>query len=131
MCSVDATLTQPSLVLVLVTLRPLPPSAAEHLKDDVDVWEDDEGGRQDGAVVESHDQLVTLELPHLVRDGLHLKEGVTEQRKRKRLASCCGPRPPAWTFAHISWYSLLNQDINTNLKTAISRLTSRMFATSR
>ena len=36
----------------------------------------DERGGQDGPVVEGHDQLVPLELPHLVGDGLHLEEGV-------------------------------------------------------
>ena len=38
--------------------------------------EDDEGGGQDGPVVEGHDQLVSLKLPHLVGDGLHLHKGV-------------------------------------------------------
>lgn len=38
--------------------------------------DDDEGGGQDGAVVEGHDQLIPLELPHLVGDGLYLEEGV-------------------------------------------------------
>lgn len=37
---------------------------------------DDEGWGQDGPVMEGHDQLVTLELPHLVRDRLDLEEGV-------------------------------------------------------
>lgn len=32
--------------------------------------------------MEGHDQLVALELPHLVGDGLHLKEGVTAREKR-------------------------------------------------
>lgn len=38
--------------------------------------EDDERWRQDGAVMERHDQLVSLELPHLVGNGLDLKESV-------------------------------------------------------
>jgi hypothetical protein len=36
------------------------------------VAEDDEGRREEGPVVELHDQLVTLELPDLVGDGLDL-----------------------------------------------------------
>lgn len=45
--------------------------------------EDDEGGGQDGTVVEGHDELITLELPHLVGDGLHLKERVAVEKKRR------------------------------------------------
>ena len=59
-----------------------PPAAtAEPPQHDVDVGEDDERGGQDGPVVEGHDQLVPLELPDLVGDGLHLKEGVAESEK--------------------------------------------------
>ena len=57
-------------------------AAAEPLQQDVDVREDDERGRQDGPVVEGHDQLVPLELPHLVGDGLHLEEGVAVRVNR-------------------------------------------------
>lgn len=45
--------------------------------------ENDEGRRQDGPVVEGHNQLIALELPHLVGDGLHLKEGVAVDEKRR------------------------------------------------
>lgn len=31
--------------------------------------------------MEGHDQLIPLELPHLVGDGLHLKEGVAVDEK--------------------------------------------------
>lgn len=75
---------------MLVLLSVLPPSAvaAQPFQDDVDVGEDDEGGREDRAVVEGHDQLIPLELPHLVGDGLHLKEGVAVERRRSHVLSC-------------------------------------------
>lgn len=63
--------------------------AAQPFKDNVDVGEDDEGGRQDGTVVEGHDELITLELPHLVGDGLHLKERVAVEEKRRKLYLSC------------------------------------------
>lgn len=69
-------LTEPARAVVPLPLWLSPAGAAQPLQGDVDVGEDDEGRRQDGAVVEGHDQLVPLELPHLVGDGLHLKEGV-------------------------------------------------------
>lgn len=61
----------------MISIWPPSAAAAQPLQDDVDVGEDDEGGRQDGAVVEGHDQLIPLELPHLVGDGLHLEECIT------------------------------------------------------
>lgn len=66
----------------MVSFQPPSAAAAQSLEDDVDVGEDDEGGREDGTVVEGHDQLIPLELPHLVGDGLHLKEGVAVDEKR-------------------------------------------------
>lgn len=54
----------------------LPPATAQVLEDHGHVTEDDEGRGEDGPLVEGHDELVPLELPHLVGDGLHLKEGV-------------------------------------------------------
>lgn len=77
-------LTKASL---LVTLSLWPPSAAaaQPLQDDVDMREDDERWGQDGAVMEGHDQLVSLELPHLVRDGLHLEEGVAVKEEEGAL----------------------------------------------
>lgn len=38
--------------------------------------EDDERWWQDGTVMERHDQLISLELPHLVGNGLDFKESV-------------------------------------------------------
>lgn len=55
--------------------------AAEPPQDHVDVGEDNEWRRQDGPVMEGHDELVSLELPHLVGDGLHLKEGVAAGKR--------------------------------------------------
>lgn len=44
--------------------------------------EDDEGWGQDGAVMESHDQLISLEFPHLVGNGLDFEEGVAVAQER-------------------------------------------------
>lgn len=38
--------------------------------------EDDERWRENGTVMESHDQLISLKLPHLVGNGLDFEEGV-------------------------------------------------------
>lgn len=46
------------------------------VEEDVEVAEDDERWRQDGTVMERHDQLISLELPHLVGNGLDFKESV-------------------------------------------------------
>jgi len=58
------------------------------VEEDVEVAEDDERRGQDGPVVEGHDQLISLELPHLVGDGLHLKEGVAVGTKRSEVSEC-------------------------------------------
>lgn len=54
----------------------LAPATAQVLEDHGDVAEDDERRGKDRPLVEGHDQLVTLELPHLIGDGLHLEERV-------------------------------------------------------
>lgn len=77
-------LTESSLPVVVVSLRPPSAATAQPLQDDVDVGEDDERGGQDGTVVEGHDQLIPLELPHLVGDGLHLEERVAVETKRRQ-----------------------------------------------
>lgn len=59
----------------------LAPATAQVLEDHGDVAEDDERRRQDRPLVKGHDQLVTLELPHLVGDGLHLEERIAAARK--------------------------------------------------
>lgn len=56
----------------------LAPAAAQMLEDHSYVTEDDEGWRKDWAFVKGHYELITLKLPHLVRNGLHLKECVTK-----------------------------------------------------
>lgn len=66
----------------MVSIWPPSAAAAQPLQDNVDVWKDDEGGRQYRAVMKGHDQLITLELPHLVGDRLHLKERVAVDKKR-------------------------------------------------
>ena len=40
--------------------------------------QDDEGGRKHRPLVEGHDQLVALELPHLIGDGLHFEECIAK-----------------------------------------------------
>lgn len=39
--------------------------------------EDDEGWRKDWALMKGHNELVSLKLPNLVGDGLHLKKRIT------------------------------------------------------
>lgn len=80
-----ADLTESSFAVVLISLRPPSAAAAQPPQDDVDVGEDDERWRQDGTVVKGHDQLIPLELPHLIGNRLHLKERVTVESKRREL----------------------------------------------
>lgn len=54
-------------------------------EEDVEVAEDDERRRQDGAVMERHDQLISLELPHLVGNGLDFKERVAVGQEAKTI----------------------------------------------
>lgn len=67
----------------MISFWPPSAAAAQPFEDNVDVGEDDKGGGQDRTVVEGHDELITLELPHLVGDGLHLKERVAVEKKRR------------------------------------------------
>ena len=69
----------------MLSLWPPSAMAAQPLQDNVDVGDDDEGWRKDGTVVEGHDQLIALELPNLVGNGLHLEEGVAVERKRRKV----------------------------------------------
>lgn len=46
--------------------------------------EDDEGWRKDWTLMEGHNELVTLELPDLVGDGLHLEECITKMMDNHR-----------------------------------------------
>lgn len=55
----------------------LAPATTQMLEDHGYVTENDEGWRKDWAFMEGHDELVTLELPNLVGDGLHLEECIT------------------------------------------------------
>lgn len=87
--------------------------------------EDDERWRKDGTVMKSHDQLISLELPHLVRDGLDFKEGVAVKQKNKS-TNCASAVDVSCKMIELS-------DTGTHiyLKTAMSKLTRRMFATRR
>lgn len=60
---INLPLTQSIVPLVVVMLAP---AAAQMLEDHSYVTEDDEGWRKDWAFMEGHDELVALELPHLV-----------------------------------------------------------------
>lgn len=66
-------LTQSIISLVVVVLAP---ATTQMFEDHGDVTEDDEGRRQDWPLMEGHNELVALELPDLVGDGLHLEERV-------------------------------------------------------
>ena len=67
-------LTQSVVPLIVVVLAP---ATAQVLEDHGDVTEDDEGWRKDWPLMEGHNELVALELPDLVGDGLHFEECVT------------------------------------------------------
>lgn len=54
------------------------------LEDHSYVTEDDEGWRKNWALMERHNELVTLELPNLVGDGLHLEECITVMMDNER-----------------------------------------------
>lgn len=70
-------LTESTVLLIqFAILPPLGTSTKQPVEEDVEVAEDDERWRQDGAVVERHDELISLELPHLVGNGLDFKESV-------------------------------------------------------
>lgn len=71
--TVWSALTESVVPLVIVMLAP---AAAQVLEDHRDVTEDDEGRGKDRPLVKGHDQLVPLELPHLIGDGLHLEERI-------------------------------------------------------
>ena len=78
-------LTKAFVSFILLSLLFFLATAADAFEKDVDVAENNEGGRQDWPVMEGHDQLVALELPHLVGDGLNLKEGVAVKRRKMQL----------------------------------------------
>lgn len=44
--------------------------------------EDDKGRRENRTLMEGHNQLVPLKLPHLVGDGLHLEECVAKKTNK-------------------------------------------------
>lgn len=67
-------LTQSVVPLVVVMLAP---ATTQMLEDHGYVTEDDEGWREDWALMKGHNELVALELPNLVGDGLHLEECIT------------------------------------------------------
>lgn len=69
--------------MITFAVWPLATGTEQSPQEDVDVGDDNEGRGQYGTVMEGHDKLISLELPHLVGDGLHLKEGITVDEKRR------------------------------------------------
>lgn len=67
-------LTQSVVPFIIIVLAP---AAAQMLEYHGYMTEDDEGRRKDRSLMEGHDQLIALELPNLVGDGLHLEERIT------------------------------------------------------
>lgn len=75
-------LTQSIVPLVIIVLTP---ATAQVLQDHGYVTEDNEWWREHWPFMKGHDELVSLELPNLIGDGLHFKEGVTTMTyKRSR-----------------------------------------------
>ena len=62
----------------------LAPATTQVLEDHSYVTEDDEGWRKDWTLMEGHNELVTLELPNLVGDGLHLEECIATMMDNHR-----------------------------------------------
>lgn len=62
----------------------LAPATAQVLEDHGYVTEDDEWWRKDWPFMKGHNELVALELPDLVGDGLHLEERVTVMAQNNR-----------------------------------------------
>lgn len=60
-------------------------TAADVFEHNEHVAKDDEGRWEDWPIMECHDELVSLELPHLIGDGLHLGEGVAA----REILFCC------------------------------------------
>lgn len=121
----------------MVSVRPPLAAAAQPPQDDVDVGEDDEGRRQDRTVVEGHDQLIPLELPHLVGDRLDLEEGVAVDEKRVEASlGDRGPGPPGLaapavpvTFFYVFKHHLILDSVHENTEFA-KHLESDIFKTS-
>lgn len=114
-----ANLTESALPLFTISFWPPYAAATQPPQDDVNVREDNQGRWKDGTIMKGHDELISLELPHLVGNGLHLKECVAVDEKVKMKAV-----PELISSTHMFLLSAY-------LKTAMRRLTNRMLATSR
>lgn len=116
-------LTEPSVFLIQFSLLSLLNTVSKHpVEEDVEVTEDDERRRKDRTVVKGHDQLISLELPHLVRNRLDFEEGVAVEQVKRQISL---------NFLQYSRCKTLVNRICIYLKTAMSRLTRRMLATRR
>lgn len=77
-------LTQSIVPLIIILLAP---ATTQVLEDHSYVTEDDEGWRKDWTFMEGHNELVPLELPNLVGDGLHLEECIAMMTDTNRDAT--------------------------------------------
>lgn len=81
--------TQPTVPFLLLPFSPLSAATTETHNDDIDVAQNDHGWGQDGPVVKCHDQLVSLELPHLIGYRLDFKEGIAFKEDSLTVSSYC------------------------------------------
>lgn len=81
----DRSHTQPSVALILVSFPFLFAATAKADNNDVQVAEDNHRWGQHRSVMEGHNQLVPLELPDLIGDGLYFEEGVAAKEVTVKL----------------------------------------------
>lgn len=125
-------LTQAIVSFIRVTLV-FPPSATHMLEYHRHVAEDDERWGQNWPLVESHDELVPLKFPYLVGYRLYLKKCIaeTDQRVTQQKINHYFFEIPAPSIHAAHPSTCMPKEVATHLKTAIRRLTRRMFATKR
>lgn len=81
--------TQPTVPFLLLPFSPLSAATTETHNNDIDVAQNDHGWGQDRPVVKCHDQLVSLELPHLIGYRLDFKEGIAFKEDSLTVSSYC------------------------------------------
>lgn len=124
-------LTQAVVPFIRVALV-FPPSAAQVLEYHGHVAEDDQGWGQNRSFMESHDELIPLKLPHLVGYRFYFKKCVakieTKDNQVRKVHCFLKQRLP---FTPAVLVRPMCSEGSTYLKTAMRRLTSKMFATKR